>query len=363
MKELLAKLIQYKTTADNTSELYAAVDYLDMYFNDYDVHTSRYEKNKKPSLVITSKFTKSPKVMLNGHIDVVPADADKFTLKFDKNKAYARGTADMKGQVAAMISAVEELIQDRTDLDIGLMITTDEEIGGLNGVNYLINEEKYTADVAFVPDQGKNWQVCTDEKGAWHIKVIGIGSSAHGSRPWLGDNAINKCWKTYMDIRDEFRARWGKLRDYDRWKPTINLGALHGGDAANKVPNNAEMLLDIRFPGQVEFEVIQEIVKNAAQKRESTIESLIVVNPTKVETDTIAIKKWCDVVKNNHKKEIEFIKSDGGSDARYFSSNNIPVVMTSPSMSDPHIDDEWIDFDDLYKFKDSIKKWIISMHS
>ena len=364
MKELLTNLIEFKTTADQTNELYKIVDFVNMHFNKYEVHVSRHEKNKKPSLVISTKFNRKPKIMLNGHLDVVPASDEMFKPMTAGSKMTARGTADMKGQVAAMITAFTELIEEKKDLDIALMLTTDEELGGFDGVKYLLEEEKYSAEYAFVPDQGQNWQVCTDEKGAWHLKVVGKGKSAHGSRPWLGDNAINKCWKIYMDIRDEFREKWGKLAPDDKWKPTVNLGSLHGGDAANKVPNYAEMLLDIRFPAPIKFEEIKEIVDKAASRRVSEIESRVIVQPSHIEKENIALRNWNKtVIEKKGKDIVEYIKSEGGSDGRFFLYQNIPTVMTSPNISAPHTDDEWVDLEDLEIFKNCIKDWIIKMHS
>lgn len=363
MKNLLLKLLNLKTTEDNKDELIKAIDILDMYFSNYDVRTRRYESKGKHSLVVTTKFTKSPKIMLAGHIDVVSALESAFEPKEIGNKVYGRGTSDMKGMVVAMIFALTELLDEKRDLDIGLMVTSDEEIGGFNGAGFLLNEEGFSAEVAFIPDSTNgDWNVCTDEKGLTFVEFFATGKSAHGSRPWEGINAVDKCWKTYRDIRDEFRERYGKLSEEDNWKPTINLSSINGGETYNKVPNEASMRLDIRYPYEYPADEIQDIIKRAAENNGIQYEVKFIADNSHTDSDNPYVQLYTKVVKDLTGHECTFYKAHGGSDSRFFSKKGIPVVASKPNASSIHIEDEWVDFDDLVKFKDVIKEWILRIH-
>lgn len=362
MKNILLDLLNFRSTSENTTELYKIVDYVDQYFNEFDVIKNRYEKNKKPSIVILTKNTKSPKIILNGHLDVVPAEDELFIPKESDGNIIGRGASDMKGVNVAMMVALSELLKEGQDLDVGLMLTTDEEIGGMNGVKYLLDEENYSCEIAFIPDSGLNWKICNTEKGVLHLEINAKGQSAHGSVPWLGDNAINKCWKFYRDVRNEFRDRWGKLRPEDSWKPTINLGSLHGGDAANKVPNSAQMLLDIRFPAPVTLDEIWEIVNKYKLVNDIEVVTKVASNANYTDPENKYIDLWSQILKESNIKNSRFHKANGGSDARHFGAKGIPFLMTMPNASNPHTDDEWIDISDLIKFKDVLKKWIIEAH-
>ncbi|MCA9387289.1 M20/M25/M40 family metallo-hydrolase [Candidatus Dojkabacteria bacterium] len=361
MKKLLIDLLKFKTTADNNSELHKAVDYVDSLLNEYNVHTSRFVSNDKPSIVITTQFTKSPKILLMGHLDVVPGNYEKAFEPFEKDgNIFARGASDMKGTVAAMISAFQYVAKNNPEIDLGLMLTTDEEQGGENGAEFLLKEKEYSAEIVFLPDGGINWNVCTDEKGLWHVFVRAQGKYAHGSRPWLGDNAINKCWKTYRDIRDVFREKWGKLREYDSWKPTINLGSLHGGEAANTVPKEAEMKLDIRFPSPVTPDEMMDIIEQASKTNDVEFEIITGGHPSHTDKENSYVQKWQKLVdKKLGKGTVEFEKAFGGSDGRHFSKYNIPVLMSLPNVSQQHIEDEWIDYKSLEDFRDILINWII----
>lgn len=362
MKKLLFDLLKFKTTANNPKELSLCIDYLDTYFNNSKVYKKRFEKNGKPSLVITSKFTKSPKIFLVGHLDVVPAEISDFE-PFEKNgKIFARGASDMKGNVSAMITAFSELILEDNKYDIGLMLVTDEELGGFDGVRYLLEEEGLRTEIAFIPDvQSRPWQICSDEKGLIHILVKASGKQAHGAWLWEGDNAINKCWKTYRDIRNDFREKWGKLRAEDSWKPTINMGSIHGGDAANKVPEYCEMKLDIRFPSPNTLDGIKSIIEKYAMINGVTYEIITYGHPNHTSKENFYVSQWCEVLKDLKKNDL-FFKTNGGSDARHFAEFRIESLMTAPNSSPAHVENEWIDFDDLVKFKDAIKLWIKKIH-
>jgi succinyl-diaminopimelate desuccinylase len=111
---------------------------------------------------------------------------------------------------------------------MAILFTTDEETGGFNGAAFAM-EQGITADIIFTPDGGTDWSIVTDEKGVFHIKFEASGVSAHGSRTWLGDNAVTKLITTFNNLQKQFNDQWGEATLKDNWKPTLNLGALNGG--------------------------------------------------------------------------------------------------------------------------------------
>ncbi|MDQ6985710.1 MAG: M20/M25/M40 family metallo-hydrolase [Candidatus Dojkabacteria bacterium] len=365
MKELLFDLLKFESTEEKPSKLYGIVDHLDMYFNEINVTTRMYEKNKKPSFVVTTKFTKSPKIFLSGHLDVVPADYDKAFEPYEKDgKIYARGTSDMKGVDAAMITAVKELVEEGADVDVGLMLTTDEEVGGFDGTNYLLEEQGYSSEVVFLPDGGEaNWNVCLGEKGIFFVELESESSGGHGSRPWEVENPLNNCWKVYKEIRDIFREKWGRISKEDNWKPTINLSSLHGGDSFNKVPNKAVMKLDIRFPANTLTDsLMDELLKNACNKYNITYKYVLTASPASIDKDNQYIKRWVEVSRSAIGSEPQFYNTHGGSDGRFFGAKGIPMLCVKPNASSMHVVNEWIDYEDLIRFKDVLKQWILDSH-
>lgn len=361
MRETLYELLSIQSTSDKTEELYKAIDFIEEFFSGYDVFIKRYEFNSKPSIVITSKNTKTPKIFLNGHIDVVPGDYDKAFEPYEKNgKIYARGACDMKGPIVALMYAFKELLENgEVNLDIGLMITSDEELGGYNGAKKLM-ETGYSAECVFVPDSGTNWETCVDEKGVWHFIIKSKGVSGHGSRPWEGENALLKLISVYEEIQKEFKNRWGELKEGNRWIPTVNLSKIHGGKALNSIPDYGEMGLDIRITGAVGAEEIENIVMKILKDNDCKLGDGIKATPLHTAEDNKYVLAWKEVVKEEVGVESKSHKGFGASDGRFFSERGVPIFLCLPKASKCHIKDEWIDYEDLVRFKDVINKWLIS---
>jgi len=360
MKTFLLKLLKIQSVSFDSKkikEIQAFVEKLEDLIN---LRIKTYLSDGISSLVISNDDTKNFDILFVGHLDVVPAIYPKAFEPYEKNgRIYARGASDMKGPVVAMMRAMKELIEEGTKLTLGLMLTTDEEVGGQNGVGHLLNEVGYRAKVAFIPDGGDNWSICTDEKGILHVKISAKGVSAHGSRPWKGDNANLKLIKCYETIEKHFYEKWGKPTEKFNWIPTLNLGYIQGGDSTNKVSDHAEAKIDFRFPAEVKKEEIIEIVKNACEKGDCEYEEIVSGASNHIDKNNPFLKAWCCGIKDKSEKGTKlFVKAHGASDARFFAEKGVPTIISKPICSEIHVDDEWIDYNSLVEFKDCIKQWV-----
>ena len=351
-EKILKDLVEIPSTTKDTESCKKAIQYMENIAIKNGLKTKILKKNNVYCLLIAKQLKKKYKVLLNGHLDVVPASDDMFRVRIKDNIMYGRGTSDMKGTNVAMLLAFLQIVKENLGDDILLMFTTDEELGGFNGMANFISQG-YTSDIAFIPDGGQLWSVCTDEKGVFHIIFEATGKSAHGSRPWLGDNAVLKLIKVYENIQKEFEKKWGLPSNDDNWKPTCNLGSLNGGDNANKVPNNAEMKIDIRYPSPVTQAVLEKIILKSLVEG-VTWKCISSGSPLSLDIDNIYLKKWNRVVG----KKVIYKKEPGASDGRFLAEKGIPVILTKPISSEPHIDNEWIDLNDLELFKDKIIEWL-----
>ena len=351
-QKILKELVEIPSITSDTKQCLKAIKYIENIAKENNLKTKILKKNDVYCLLISKQIRKKYKVILNGHLDVVPGNDDMFKVNIDGDKMYGRGTSDMKGVDVALLTAYIEIDKLGLGDDILLLFTTDEEYGGFNGMANFISQG-YTSDICFIPDGGNKWSVCTDEKGVFHIKIKAQGKGAHGSKPWTGENAILKLISVYQIIQKEFEKRWGLPSKDDNWKPTCNLGSLNGGDAANKVPNMAEMQLDIRYPSPVTQKDVEQVINNSLEEG-VTYDVLSTGLPLCTNVNNPYVKKWIDVTG----KDISFEKAHGASDGRFLSEKNIPVILTKPISSEPHIDNEWIDLDDLEIFKNKIVEWL-----
>ena len=114
-------------------------------------------KGPRPNTFATLKGEgEGPKILLNGHVDVVPADPsgwsnDPFEPVVKNGKIFGRGSADMKGSDACQIYSLKALVETGADFrgSITPTFTTDEEVGGYSGVNYLIDKHVITKDIDY----------------------------------------------------------------------------------------------------------------------------------------------------------------------------------------------------------------------
>lgn len=334
--KITSDLIRFHSTKDNRSERKKVIDYVEKYFEGSDVYIRRFERKGIYSIVINLRKEKNPYLFLNGHLDVVPADEKDFIPKVKGNRLYGRGSGDMKAGVAVMMMVMKELAQQEKRLSIGLMLTTDEEIGGENGVGYLVKNKKYRARCVVVPDGGTDLnEIVINEKGILHLKVIARGKGAHGSRPFLGENAIEKLVEIYKKIQKVIPPiRKGE------WKASLNLGKIEGGKSANVVPDFATMYLDIRFTRRSDRNRLFSRVQKIAGRE--NVEILTEGEPFIQSISSHFIKLYLKSAEDVLGNSLKLANAEGASDARFFSSKGIPTVITKIYCKNIHGDNEWV---------------------
>ncbi len=352
--ELTNTLIRFKTTEDSPS-LVEAIDYIENYLREYPLVIKSYFRQGKPSLVITFRESKEIDFFLNGHLDVVDAKANDFEPRLEEGgKLYGRGSSDMKGPLAAMIVLMMDLSQLEPNKrpDIGLMIVSDEEIGGEAGTYYLLNEEGYRSKACLIPDGGNNFDIIIKEKGILELKIFTEGKSAHGSKPWLGVNAIEELIKKYQLIKEFF----GDV-NAGEWKTTCNLGRINGGgEAINRVPDYAEAWLDIRFTLTGED---KNIIKKIKEIMDGNVRVDIIGNLLNTSKDNVYVQNFKNIAEEILQREIKITHESGASDGRYFTELGIPTFLFKPNGANIHGDNEYIEIDALGKFYQILKRFIL----
>lgn len=151
----------------------------------------------------------APALVLHGHIDVVPADAnewsvDPFSAEVIDDVIYGRGAADMKGMDAIMLTALEHLhaTGQRPQRDIILAFFADEEAGGVYGSDWLVTHrpELFDGATEAISEVGgfsatvagkRAYFLQTAEKGIAWLNLTATGAPGHGSARHA-DNAVTK---------------------------------------------------------------------------------------------------------------------------------------------------------------------------
>lgn len=346
----LDKLVGFKTVNSNITEKNKCIDYLHDEFKSLGLKVKKYHSNGYPSLVATTQVSSHPKVLLQGHVDVVPANNQLFSLVDSKSKLAGRGVYDMKFAVACYLQLAKELKDSLNTYDFGIMLTSDEEIGGENGVGYLL-EQGFSAEVCFLPDGGDNWKLESECNGVWLLDIVANGKTAHGSRPWEGDNAIDKLIDTLSEIKRVF-----PMDQSD--KNTITISKLQGGTAINQVPAEAKCTIDMRFTDQASYTKKRIQIESIIQKKGLTVETRARLDSISLDVNETHIKDFINIASKVYGKSIEFGRSYGASDAHYFSSKGIPTILIRPNGGGAHSDEEWIEKDGLNTYFEVVKAYV-----
>ena len=349
----LKKLISYQTVNANLVEIDRCYDYLLSRLSSYPLLVSNYCFKGVRSIVWSTHKTKHPKIILNAHIDVVPGELNQYSPKIVKNKLYGRGSSDMKFALAVFIDIINLLHKKYTLPSIALMVTSDEETGGINGTNYLLNKIGYRCDLAIIPDGGDNFNLVEKAKGVLHLRIISKGKTAHASRPWEGKNSIDIMVKAINKMRN-YIPESTQLT----WTNTLNLGIIHGGKQTNQVPDITELTIDIRYiPGNDSKKILNTIRDIAL---DCNVEILVEAPPFSVDRDNKYIVKWLKILKKyNH--TCSLINENGASDGRYFSDLKIPTILSKPIGGNIHAENEWIDIPSIYQYNELLLNYLLDI--
>jgi succinyl-diaminopimelate desuccinylase len=203
-----------------------------------------------------------------GHVDVVPLGSapwklNPFGAEVVGNQVFGRGTSDMKSGVAAFVCAAVALASElRDSRGLSLVITAGEETG-CEGAFHMVSDAGMramlgSADTLLVGEPTGN-QPLIGHKGAFWLTAHATGTTAHGSMPQHGDNAIYKMARAALALEN---FDFGIAPHALMGPPTLNVGTIAGGLNINSVPDAARMSIDIRtIAGQDHAQVLRCICK------------------------------------------------------------------------------------------------------
>lgn len=339
MLEIIEQLIKYKTVYPNYDEIENCINYIKDFFSGSDLFLKEYEFNGDKSIVISNSLDNNLDIVFCGHIDVVPASNELFNINRNGGRIYARGAADMKSQVAVMMKVMLET--KKINKKIALIITSDEERGGFNGVKFLLEKHLYTCKIAIVPDGGCDYNLVVEEKGVIQLRLTFEGKEAHSAYLWEGQNALLKLYSLYNNLV----MKYPNPKSNEQWSTSINLANIVCDNAINKVPQYAEMYLDIRHIYADNKKEILEYIKSLDD--DVRIDVLAEGESFFCDEKNIFVNKFVKTCENVLGAKIDRSFIPSSSDARFFSSRGIPCVILNPRCGNLHMSDEWVEVESL----------------
>ena len=340
---LTERLVTYDTS---TAEgLHAAAGFVKGWLEARDIDVEAHRFGDLHALTASVGPEDAPTIVFHGHLDVVPGRPEQFQPRSEGDRLYGRGAYDMKGGLAAMMCAAHDLTEQQ-DVRVRLVIVPDEESEDIEvrSSDDLVRRG-YVGDFA-ITGEPTDLHIGIQAKGVLAARIVVNGRAAHGSTPWLGDNAIVKAVDVFRRIESmPFSRESSEMFD----RPSINLGRIVGGDAPNKVPDACVMDIDIRYlPNQDPGDILEEVraIPDIEVKR------TFVFPPAHVSRTNPYVRVLGETVGPLTDGASVSVGRDGASDAVSYLRAGIPAVEFGPSGAGHHGPEEWVSIESLARYRE-----------
>jgi LysW-gamma-L-lysine carboxypeptidase len=280
-----------------------------------------------------------PTIFLCGHMDTVEGH---IPLRVDEGKIYARGAVDAKGPLAAMVMAAAEVSKAPAFKGKGkiLIASVVEEEATSKGVRHLITQG-IKADYAIFGEPSGVENITVGYKGQLQLKITCKTETGHSSTPWLYDNALEKAYALWMQIKNAFPMN---PNDSPFNSVTACLTKMTGGLATSVIPFESEMHLDIRIPPQYTstqlYGIIQRIVDDYKTANPKVAVKMALgdsVEPFEVTRSSPLVHALSSSVRKVVNKPATLIRKTGTGDMNILGhAMNMPIVTYGPG--DSHLD-------------------------
>jgi acetylornithine deacetylase/succinyl-diaminopimelate desuccinylase family protein len=264
VESLAVELIQIPSYSHMPRQEEMVADYIVRYFETLGIEVEKQMVEEgRPNVIAKIPGNGGPSIMFNGHIDTVPPYdmPDPFTCKIENGSLTGRGACDMKGPVAAMMTAMAAIKQSGATPggDIYFSAVVDEEEKGI-GIEALI--QNWPAVDAVIVGEGTDLEICLGHKGLEWIKVDVTGKKTHSGNAKAGINAISMAGRFIAYFADEYEPVLDQRIHPILGQSSINIGTISGGDQPSTVADHCQLTIDRRFvPGETWEQVYRELVE------------------------------------------------------------------------------------------------------
>ncbi|TNE63313.1 MAG: acetylornithine deacetylase [Alphaproteobacteria bacterium] len=361
---LLEKLVAFDTTSRNPNM--ALIRFIEDYLAGHGI-VATVQANAdgtKANLIATIGPDVPGGVVLSGHTDVVPVDgqtwaSDPFSLTERDGKLYGRGSADMKGFIAAALAHVPLFVAAKLTTPIHLAFSYDEEVGCL-GVQEMLKFLKPHVPLPRVVVVGEptRMQVANAHKGQHVFRTHIKGREAHSSRPEDGVNAVAVAAELIsfiMEMAEGERLHGPQDPAFDTPYTSFNVGPISGGSIFNIVPGECTFDWEFRPLAETDSEALMQryqthldtVINPRLAARHAGCgahnERWAYLPPLKATPGSDAEALVLALAEKNTTSVVAF-----GTEGGHFQSIDFPAVVCGPGdIAQAHKPDEFIEIEQL----------------
>jgi len=288
-----------------------------------------------------------------GHTDVVPSGDEKhwhsapFTATIKDSYLYGRGAADMKGSLAAMVTACERFVAEHPHHQgrIAFLITSDEEGVAVDGTVKVVEQlqnENTLIDWCLVGEPSSTQQtgdvIKNGRRGSLGAKLVIHGVQGHVAYPHLARNPIHDAAPALAELASEV---WDNGNAFFP-ATSFQISNIHAGTGTtNVIPGSLEILFNFRFSTEVTEQELRErtdaILKKHALNYSITWalsgQPFLTAHGKLVDATVAAIRDVTGI-------DTELSTAGGTSDGRFIAPTGAQVVELGPINATIHKIDE-----------------------
>jgi len=332
-----------------------AVDYIAGLFRPYPVEIERLDPSPlHQSLLITVEGRHSrPYTLLESHMDTVPADdwpEVAFLPRLCDGQLFGRGACDAKGSLAAMILAVQEMLEagSRPPRPVALLAAGDEEHAQTGIRQFAALDYPLARAVIGEPTR---LQPILQHKGVVRWDITVHGRSAHSSQPELGHDAIAGAMRVIRRLEEHQRALRERFVSRLMTGPTITVTIIHGGRTRNAVADECTLSVDFRvLPGMSPAESRDELISSlAALGLELSHSDVQVMTPplATAPEDPFALAALDICRRVTGRSDLEFAGAPYATDAAWVADRAPTIVLGPGGIESAHAVDEHIELEEV----------------
>lgn len=295
-------------------------------------------------------------LMVNGHYDTVGVGTmpDPFAARISDGKLYGRGAYDMKGSLAACMTAAKALSDAGIGLagDVLVAAVADEEHASIGTAEVIEHYEVHGAIVT----EPTELDICVAHKGFAWLEVVLTGRAAHGSRPDLGVDA-NMHMGRFLARLDVLRQQLSEKPPHRfLGVPSLHAAMLQGGTAASVYADSSRLTIERRtIPGETEQQVareIQEILDDLSAvdpQFKAELRTTLVRQPFQVATDSPIVRHLERAVQRVTGDDPILAGQSPWMDSALLSSAGVDTAVIGPAGAGAHSDEEWVELESVEK--------------
>ena len=339
---LLENLIRCRAVSADIPAVNRATEVMRQFLSSHGLFCTVETDDKGRNILYAApREGKTPEYLLNAHLDVVPAEESMFTPVCKDGRMYGRGANDCQGCAVAIARA---LVLAGKDGKAGAFFSADEEIGG-DTTAWMIRAGYRPRKLGIIVDADP-WSINYAQKGILNLTLVAHGRAGHAAAPWDSDNALDRLIDGYVKVR----SAWPAMSP-DIYGDSLAATVCQAGSVVNRIPERAEMKLNLRYVNPEDKEKIIENIRAI-----SGLEVLYgndCCPPVACDPEAPALKDLRSAMEKAFGREIGLTRMCGATDARHFPADT-PVAVLGIAGEGCHSDGEWADLESIRLYSEML---------